>query len=103
MGSRGPCRQKAGLISRSIDPITDVLHPISACCGAFVMAARVCDNVGPEQARGFVAAEFASTASDAIAPRRAEWVAQFGPRLLAAKTAAFHEAFVAPRCVSVGG
>jgi len=70
------------------------------------MAARVCDDVSPDRARYFAAAEFsgfAGVARDAIATRRAEWIAQFGSRQLAAKTSDVYETFILPLCAPVAG
>lgn len=70
------------------------------------MDARICDDTRPASNTSFPAArfpEFAQVVADAIAVRRAEWVAQFGGETFPATTAQVYAKFILPACVPVLG
>ena len=70
------------------------------------MDARICDDTQWASNTSFPAArfsEFAGAVTDAIAVRRAEWVAQFGGETFPATTAQVYEKFILPACVPVLG
>jgi len=74
--------------------------------GRLGMEAAICDDVRPEDARWYSAAqfsEFASAVSGYIAARRAEWTANFGATQLAAKTPEVYAKIILPKCVPVTG
>lgn len=65
------------------------------------MTPRICDDVTAEHARSFSLGEFekfATIASGYIAARRAEWIAAFGSKPLAATTSEVYQRVILPRC-----
>lgn len=65
------------------------------------MEVRICDDVPPEYEHPFALVafpEFSAIALRRIAARRAEWIAAFGARPMAATTSEVHERIILPRC-----
>ncbi len=68
------------------------------------MDAKICDDVRPEHAGDYSAwrfAEFATASLEYQSARRAEWIAQFGPTQLAAKTSEVYTKMILPKCEPV--
>ncbi|OAI46428.1 hypothetical protein AYO44_11395 [Planctomycetaceae bacterium SCGC AG-212-F19] len=67
----------------------------------FGMAAKIGDDVRPEDARSFSLyefEEFSTIAASYIAARRAEWIGAFGDEPLAATTSQVFQRIILPRC-----
>lgn len=61
----------------------------------------ICDEVPSNRPNEFTAenlGEFREVLRETIAARRAEWVAQFGPRVLPAKSRDVYREFILPQC-----
>jgi hypothetical protein len=66
----------------------------------------ICDPVPPNRPHEFTREnpeEFRDVLYQSIATRRAEWVKQFGPRVLAAKSRDAYREFIIPACTPVTG
>jgi hypothetical protein len=67
----------------------------------FGMEATICDDVRPEHAHSWPAADiegFSAITSGYIADRRQEWMANFGTEPLAATTNEVYQQVILPRC-----
>jgi hypothetical protein len=65
------------------------------------MEVKICDDVGPEDAHPFSVqafAQFSAAIARYIAARRAEWIAAFGDKTMAATTNEVCERIILPRC-----